>query len=202
VNLNSGHMFDKDVELFVYYQDTHQPSAIVEAGETTAPPGSLMRDTVVMISLYPEFPEGVMSSLASRGEFVFVIDRSGSMGDMMHNGKGSQNRIESAKDTLLLLLKSLPVGCYFNIYGFGSDFESFFPQSVEYNQDTVDKALKRVKEMKADMGGTEILQPLKHIYSQPCYPDHPRQLFVFTDGEVFNTKEVLDLVKSHAHSHR
>ncbi|KTF84777.1 hypothetical protein cypCar_00047116, partial [Cyprinus carpio] len=27
-------------------------------------------------------------------------------------------------------------------------------------------------------------------------------LFIFTDGEVFNTKEVLDLVKSHAHSHR
>ncbi len=26
------------------------------------------------------------------------------------------------------------------------------------------------------MGGTEILQPLKHIYSQPCYPDHPRQV--------------------------
>uniref|UniRef100_A0A9J8AQI0 von Willebrand factor A domain-containing protein 5A-like n=1 Tax=Cyprinus carpio carpio TaxID=630221 RepID=A0A9J8AQI0_CYPCA len=202
VNLSPGHMFDKDVELFVYYQDTHQPSAIVEAGVTTAPPGSLMRDTVVMISLYPEFPEEVMSSLASRGEFVFVIDRSGSMGDMMHHGKGAQMRIESAKDTLLLLLKSLPVGCYFNIYGFGSRFESFFPQSVEYNQDTVDKALKRVKEMKADMGGTEILQPLKHIYSQPCYPDHPRQLFVFTDGEVFNTKEVLDLVKSHAHSHR
>uniref|UniRef100_A0A9J7XIT1 von Willebrand factor A domain-containing protein 5A-like n=1 Tax=Cyprinus carpio carpio TaxID=630221 RepID=A0A9J7XIT1_CYPCA len=202
VNLSPGHMFDKDVELFVYYQDTHQPSAIVEAGVTTAPPGSLMRDTVVMISLYPEFPEEVMSSLASRGEFVFVIDRSGSMGDMMHHGKGAQMRIESAKDTLLLLLKSLPVGCYFNIYGFGSRFESFFPQSVEYNQDTVDKALKRVKEMKADMGGTEILQPLKHIYSQPCYPDHPRQLFVFTDGEVFNTKEVLDLVKSHVHSHR
>ncbi|XP_052454117.1 von Willebrand factor A domain-containing protein 5A [Carassius gibelio] len=202
VNLSPGHMFDKDVELFVYYQDTHQPSAVVEAGVTTAPPGSLMRDTVVMISLYPEFPEEVMSSLASRGEFVFVIDRSGSMGSMMHRGKEAQMRIESAKDTLLLLLKSLPMGCYFNIYGFGSDFESFFPQSVEYSQDTMDQALKRVKEMKADMGGTEILQPLKHIYSQPCYPDHPRQLFIFTDGEVGNTKEVLDLVKSHAHSHR
>ncbi|XP_059391914.1 von Willebrand factor A domain-containing protein 5A-like [Carassius carassius] len=201
VNLSPGHMFDKDVELFVYYKDTHQPSAVVEAGVTTAPPGSLMRDTVVMINLYPEFPEEVMS-LASRGEFVFVIDRSGSMGSMMHQGKEAQNRIESAKDTLLLLLKSLPMGCYFNIYGFGSRFESFFPQSVEYNQKTMDQALKRVKEIKADMGGTEILQPLKHIYSQPCYPDHPRQLFIFTDGEVGNTKEVLDLVKSHAHSHR
>ncbi|KAL1247152.1 hypothetical protein QQF64_022528 [Cirrhinus molitorella] len=202
VNLSPGHMFDKDLELFVYYQDTHQPSAIVEAGVTTAPPGSLMRDPVVMISLYPEFPEEVMKSLASQGEFVFVIDRSGSMGSMMHQGKGAQMRIESAKDTLLLLLKSLPMGCYFNIYGFGSRFEAFFPQSVEYNQDSMDQALKRVKEMQADMGGTEILQPLKHIYSQPCYPNHPRQLFIFTDGEVFNTKEVLDLVKGHAHSHR
>ncbi|XP_048013466.1 von Willebrand factor A domain-containing protein 5A-like isoform X2 [Megalobrama amblycephala] len=201
VNLSPGHMFDKDVELFVYYQDTHQPSAIVEAGVTTAPSGSLMRDPVVMISLYPEFPEEVMS-LATQGEFVFVIDRSGSMECMMHNGKRAQMRIESAKDTLLLLLKSLPMGCYFNIYGFGSYFESFFPQSVEYNQKTMDQALKTVKKMKADMGGTEILEPLKHIYSQPCYPDHPRQLFIFTDGEVGNTKEVLDLVKHHAHSHR
>jgi len=40
----------------------------------------------------------------------------------------------------------------------------------------MDQALKRVKEMKADLGGTEILQPLKHIYSQPCNPDHPRQV--------------------------
>ncbi|XP_059402300.1 von Willebrand factor A domain-containing protein 5A-like [Carassius carassius] len=202
VNLSPGHMFDKDFELFVFYQDTHQPSAIVEAGVTTAPPGSLMRDPVVMISLYPEFPEEVMSSLATRDEFVFVIDRSGSMGSMMHYGKEAQMRIESAKDTLLLLLKSLPMGCYFNIYGFGSHFESFFPQSVVYKQKTMDQALKRVKEMKADMDGTEILQPLKHIYSQRCHPEHPRQLFVFTDGEVGNTKEVLDLVKSHAHSHR
>lgn len=52
---------------------------------------------MVMISLYPEFPEEVMSSLRAQGEFVFVIDRSGSMGDMMHHGKGAQRRIESAK---------------------------------------------------------------------------------------------------------
>ncbi|XP_057185501.1 von Willebrand factor A domain-containing protein 5A-like isoform X6 [Triplophysa rosa] len=202
VNLSSGHKFDKDVELFVYYENTHQPTAIVEAGVTAAQPGSLMSDPVVMISLYPEFPEEVMSSLTTQGEFVFVIDRSGSMDCMMHHGEGAQMRIESAKETLLLLLKSLPMGCYFNIYGFGSRYESFFPQSVVYNQDTMDQALKRVSEMRADMGGTEILQPLKHIYSQPCYPEHPRQLFVFTDGEVGNTKEVLDLVRNHSSSHR
>ncbi len=40
----------------------------------------------------------------------------------------------------------------------------------------MEEALRRVKSMDADMGGTEILQPLKHIYSQSCYPDHPRQV--------------------------
>ncbi|XDV51054.1 hypothetical protein PO909_020006 [Leuciscus waleckii] len=202
VSLSAGHRFDKDVELLLYYENTHQPRAVVEAGAATAQPGSLMGDPVLMISLYPEFPADVMSSLASQGEFVFVVDRSGSMDCSMHNGKDAQMRIESARDTLLLLLKSLPMGCYFNIYGFGSHFESFFPQSVVYSEDTMEEALKRVKSMRADMGGTEILQPLKHIYSQPCFPDHPRQLFIFTDGEVWNTKEVLDLVKSHVYSHR
>ncbi|XP_065133593.1 von Willebrand factor A domain-containing protein 5A-like [Paramisgurnus dabryanus] len=203
VNLSSGHKFDKDVELFLYYQNTHQPTAIVEAGVTTAKPGSLMSDPVVMISLYPQFPEEVMSSLVTtQGEFIFLVDRSGSMDCMMHHWKGAQMLIESAKETLLLLLKSLPMGCYFNIYGFGSHFESFFPQSVVYNQDTMDQALIKVSEIRADMRGTEILEPLKHIYSQPGYPEHPRQLFVFTDGEVNNTEEVLELVKLHAHSHR
>ncbi|XP_067243040.1 von Willebrand factor A domain-containing protein 5A-like [Chanodichthys erythropterus] len=202
VNLSAGHRFDKDVELLLYYENTHQPTAVVEAGAAEAKPGSLMGDPVLMISLYPEFPADIMSSLASQGEFVFVVDRSGSMDCAMHHGKDSQMRIESARDTLLLLLKSLPMGCYFNIYGFGSHFESFFPQSVVYSEDTMEEALKRVKNMRADMGGTEILQPLKHIYSQPCHPDHPRQLFIFTDGEVWNTKEVLDLVKSHVYSHR
>ncbi|XP_051772195.1 von Willebrand factor A domain-containing protein 5A-like isoform X2 [Ctenopharyngodon idella] len=202
VNLSAGHRFDKDVELLLYYENTHQPTAVMEAGAATAQPGSLMGDPVLMISLYPEFPADIMSSLASQGEFVFVVDRSGSMDCVMHHGKDAQMRIESARDTLLLLLKSLPMGCYFNIYGFGSHFESFFPQSVVYSEDTMKEALKRVKNMRADMGGTEILQPLKHIYSQPCYPDHPRQLFIFTDGEVWNTKEVLDLVKSHVYSHR
>ncbi len=40
----------------------------------------------------------------------------------------------------------------------------------------MEEALRRVKSMDANMGGTEILQPLKHIYTQPCYPDHPRQV--------------------------
>ncbi|CAI5693934.1 von Willebrand factor A domain-containing protein 5A-like [Oreochromis aureus] len=202
VKLAAGHKFDRDVELLIYYKDAHQPTAVVEAGQASAEPGSLMGDPVVMVSLYPEFPQSVMSSMASCGEFVFLMDRSGSMGCPITNSKQQETRISSARDTLLLLLKSLPMGCYFNIYSFGSGYEHIFPKSVEYSQQTMEEALKTVEQMQANLGGTEILQPLKHIYSQPCIPNQPRQLFVFTDGEVGNTKEVIDLVKTNSGSHR
>ncbi|XP_043974860.1 von Willebrand factor A domain-containing protein 5A-like isoform X2 [Gambusia affinis] len=202
VKLGGGHKFDRDIELLIYYKDTHQPSAVVEAGQASAKPGSLMGDPVVMVSLYPEFPQSVMSSLAACGEFVFLMDRSGSMGDRMNNSAPQETRISSARDTLLLLLKSLPMGCYFNIYSFGSSFEHIFPKSVEYNEKTMKEALEKVEKMQSNLGGTEILQPLEHIYSQACILKHPRQLFVFTDGEVGNTKEVTDLVKKNAGSHR
>ncbi|KAL3057109.1 hypothetical protein OYC64_007568 [Pagothenia borchgrevinki] len=202
VKLAAGHKFDKDVELLIYYKDAHQPTAVVEAGQTSAKPGTLMGDPLVMLSLYPEFPQAVMSSLASCGEFVFLLDRSGSMGVPMNNNEGSQTRIGSARDTLLLLLKSIPMGCYFNIYSFGSSYEHIFPKSVEYSEKTMEEALKKVEGMEDDLGGTEILEALKHIYSQACIPNQPRQLFVFTDGEVGNTKEVINLVKKNSASHR
>uniref|UniRef100_A0A3B3Y993 VIT domain-containing protein n=1 Tax=Poecilia mexicana TaxID=48701 RepID=A0A3B3Y993_9TELE len=202
VKLGAGHKFDRDVELLIYYKDAHQPSAVVEAGQVSAKPGSLMGDPVVMVSLYPEFPQSVMSSLATCGEFVFLVDRSGSMGCPMNNSTPQETRISSAKDTLLLLLKSLPMGCYFNIYSFGSSFEHIFPTSVEYSEKTMKEALEKVEKMGSNLGGTEILQPLKHIYSQACISKHPRQVFVFTDGGGGNTKEVTDLVKKNAGSHR
>ncbi|XP_069003892.1 von Willebrand factor A domain-containing protein 5A-like isoform X2 [Embiotoca jacksoni] len=202
IKLAAGHKFDRDVELLIYYKDAHQPTAVVEAGQASAEPGSLMGDPVVMVSLYPEFPQSVMSSVASCGEFVFLLDRSGSMGCPINNSKQQETRISSARDTLLLLLKSLPMGCYFNIYSFGSSYEHIFPKSVEYSQQTMEEALKKVGEMGANLGGTEILSPLQHIYSQSCIPSQPRQLFVFTDGEVGNTKQVLDLVKKNSGSHR
>uniref|UniRef100_A0A667Z3T6 von Willebrand factor A domain containing 5A n=1 Tax=Myripristis murdjan TaxID=586833 RepID=A0A667Z3T6_9TELE len=202
VQLAAGHKFDRDVELLIYYKDAHQPAAVVEAGQASAKPGDLMGDPVVMLSLYPEFPQAVMSKMTSCGEFVFLLDRSGSMDCPMDSSHQGQTRISSARDTLLLLLKSLPMDCYFNIYSFGSRYDSIFPKSVEYSQKSMEDALKMVEKMKADMGGTEILQPLKQIFSQPCIPSQPRQLFIFTDGEVGDTKEVINLVKKNAASHR
>jgi hypothetical protein len=38
------------------------------------------------------------------------------------------HRIQRAKETLLLLLKSLPVECFFNVVSFGSSHNSLFDQ--------------------------------------------------------------------------
>ncbi|XP_029436851.1 von Willebrand factor A domain-containing protein 5A-like isoform X2 [Rhinatrema bivittatum] len=205
VSLGSGHQFDRDVELLIYYEEANKPSVCVEAGLPSAEAGSLMSETTAMLSFYPSFPEAEEQSQCR--EFIFLMDRSGSMESRMDRGdwdgqKSSPMRIDSAKETLLLLLKSLPLGCYFNIFGFGSRFDSFFPKSVEYTQKTMDSALEKVKTMSADLGGTEILQPLKHIYKKAGKPGHPRQLFVFTDGEVGNTKQVISEVSRNADHHR
>uniref|UniRef100_A0A8C6XHY5 von Willebrand factor A domain containing 5A n=1 Tax=Naja naja TaxID=35670 RepID=A0A8C6XHY5_NAJNA len=201
VSLAKGHQFDRDMELLIYYEDVHKTSTILEAGKSGAAPGSLMGDPALLLSLYPNIPAAKAGQCVP-GEFIFLLDRSGSMGTLIGYSFGSQSRIESAKETLIFLLKSLPLGCYFNIYGFGSTYDSFYPQSVKYTQQTMDTSVQRVKELHCDLGGTEIVKPLKAIYSQPCFEGHPRQIFVFTDGEVSNTNEVIAEVRHNSHFHR
>nr|XP_048273030.1 von Willebrand factor A domain-containing protein 5A-like isoform X2 [Myodes glareolus] len=200
VSLAEGHKFDRDVELLIYYNEVHSPSVAVEMGMQDMKPDSLMGAPSAMVSFYPDIPE-VEASKAC-GEFVFLMDRSGSMGMHMNSQMDSQLRIEAAKETLLLLLKSLPMGCYFNIYGFGSFYEKFFPESVKYTQETMEEAVKRVKDLEADLGGTEILRPLCDIYKAPSILGHPLQLFVFTDGEVSDTFSVIKEVKLNSKRHR
>ncbi|XP_073467428.1 von Willebrand factor A domain-containing protein 5A-like [Aquarana catesbeiana] len=209
VSLAEGHKFDRDVELLAYYTDVNKPSVTVEAGlgatdaaqeSGLTPSGSIMVESMAMLNFYPSFPAGQEQS--NCGEFIFLVDRSGSMECSMNSEPNAPQRIHSARETLVLLLKSLPLGCYFNIYGFGSHFEAFFPESVEYTQKSMEEAVKKVNEMDASFGGTEILQPLKKIYQTAGRAEHPRQLFVFTDGEVGNTKQVIDEVQKNAQKHR
>lgn len=200
VSLAEGHKFDRDVELLIYYSAVHSPSVTVEMAMPERKPDSLMGDLAVMVSFYPDIPEADTSMTC--GEFVFLMDRSGSMGTPMNKQDRSQLRIEAAKETLILLLKSLSLGCYFNIYGFGSSFEAFFPESVKYTQQTMEEAVERVQLLQADLGGTEILTPLQTIFRGPSIPGHPLQLFVFTDGEVADTFSVIKEVKFNSKKHR
>ena len=181
VSLSEQGPLDKDLVILVHYNDPHEPKAVVEAGDGEATADSFMGAPAVMLNFFPKF-----TTKRASCEFIFVVDRSGSMGGSF---------INSARETLALFLKSIPPGCSFNIIGFGSSYQSLFPESVPYNQDTLDKAVRHVEGIGADLGGTELFGPLQHIYKQPLLLGLPRQVFVLTDGSVSNTHSCIEEVK-------
>ena len=191
-NLNVSLAEDKqtDIVILVQPEQAHKPLAIIEPGLSNGE-NSFQKNAAIMVSFFPEF-KGDTSCLQAACEFVFVIDRSGSM-----NG----TYIKDAAQTLLLFLKSIPEGCYFNVIGFGSRYERLFPESVPYDQKNLEIAVKHAETLKADLGGTELFDPLKDIFSHAPMKGLPRQVFVLTDGSISNTESVIKLVgKNSDHS--
>ena len=119
------------------------------------------------------------------GSGTISVDCSGSM--------SSGDRIAITREALLLFIRSLPLGSHFNIIRFGSNFDVLFTNeimTVVYNQTTATAAEKLIRSIDADFGGTELLEPLKHLKSHPPVRGRSRQIFLLTDGEISNTNEV------------
>ncbi len=171
---------DRDFLDLVKARDVHRPRALCEEWQEKG-------TRAAMVSLVPSF-----RLKEHPVELVFLVDRSGSMG-----GSG----ITQAKKALQLFLHSLPAECLFNIYSFGSHHNSLFKSSVTYDDDSLAKAKSHVASMEADFGGTEIYAPLAKILKEPPREGFLRQVFVLTDGEVFNDQEVMSMIrKNNSHS--
>lgn len=110
-----------------------------------------------------------------RKEVIFVLDCSGSM---------SGNSISEAKKALEIFLKGFEEGMRFNIYRFGSSFEKLFDESAPYTEETLDMMLKRLGNIDADLGGTEVLAPLKYIYDSKVPAGYTREVILITDGQI------------------
>lgn len=124
-------------------------------------------------------------------EFVFLVDCSASMNPF----------IDSVIATLITCIKSLPEGCYFNMIAFGSNFCQLFHESKEYSKSSVKKAVDFANQLKASLGGTELLHPLKWIYKSSRKEEMPCQVFIITDvdQEVKDIPYVLSTIKKHRH---
>ena len=121
--------------------------------------------------------------------FIFLIDQSGSM-----NG----DSIEIASKALLLFLQSLPAGSYYQIIGFGSEFKKYDEIPKVYNENNIKKSKEIINKLKADLGGTNIYNPLNDIYnSDKIYEkiNLPKIIFLLTDGEIDNKNETLELIE-------
>ncbi len=123
----------------------------------------------------------------SFSEYIFFIDRSGSM----HGDKMTR-----AKETINLAIKSLPVGCRFNIVSFGTGHMPLWSESKEYTNENITHAISNVNTFEADLGGTEILTPIKKYTDVQTEIKHKRIFILITDGQVENEALVMQTVKN------
>ncbi|XP_034733488.1 von Willebrand factor A domain-containing protein 5B1 [Etheostoma cragini] len=222
ITLADKYTYDCPVQILIYPSEPHLPHVLIENGDMTQDEydeylhgrsdfikatkkdssnerkvgiihrrlhKDILHNPVVMLNFCPDLKSISADLRKVHGEFIFMIDRSGSMSGV---------NINRVKDAMVVILKSLVPGCLFNIISFGSTFKSLFTTSQKYEEEALALACEYVRKIRADMGGTNILAPLKWILRQPMFTGHPRLLFLLTDGAVSNTGKVIELVRSHA----
>ncbi|CAF1442475.1 unnamed protein product [Rotaria sordida] len=156
----------------------------------------VVESNAAMAAVTP-FEEDCYLTLNNRqtNEFIFILDCSGSM--------KNENKIGLAREAMLYFIRNLPMNCYFNIIKFGAKYSCLFNESTaSYNNINIRIAEKFISQIRADLGGTEILAPLQWLERHPPPIDRSRQVFLLTDGEVSNVSEVLELCRSMASSTR
>jgi hypothetical protein len=177
--------FTSDLKMNIVIEELHKTRMWVEKGTK----GSY----AAMIVANPKREEFVMLKDQITNDFVFLLDRSGSM---------SGDPIEIAKQTLLNCVELLPSSATFNIIGFGSTYVSLFNTSQVVSPENIDTAKKHINSIAADLGGTNLLDPLTDIYQQYVPKHVARQIFVISDGCVEYRTECVELAKRHANNTR
>ncbi|KAK5582215.1 hypothetical protein RB653_003798 [Dictyostelium firmibasis] len=148
----------------------------------------------VALNFFPRFDSINKEDIYQKGEFIFLIDCSGSM---------SGKPISSARRALEIIIRSLNEQCKFNIYCFGSRFNKAFQEgSRMYDDNSLAAVNAYVSNIDANLGGTELLQPIRDILSKENDPEYPRQLFILTDGAVSDRSNLIDFVSKESKTTR
>ncbi|PNH05173.1 von Willebrand factor A domain-containing protein 5A [Tetrabaena socialis] len=186
----SGEVADpsKDLTLLIEMDPAAASRTGLMVQRTPASRGSAVR-TVALATFVPPPPPPPPAASAGpdkpqlRKEIWFVVDCSGSMG-------GSP--IQQAREAALFCVRDLPVdsGVSFNVTCFGSAHKSLYDSCRAYDAATEGQAVAWIQEhVEADMGGTEILDTLKHVYSRPVAPGYSREIIFLTDGGISGHEE-------------
>ena len=108
--------------------------------------------------------------------------------------------IKYVRECLGFYLHSLPSDYKFNIIGFGDEYECILENGIaDNNAENLDIAEKLVKNMDADMGGTNLYEPLSEAYKQSQESNKNgriAQIVILTDGEVDDQRSVFELVEN------
>jgi Ca-activated chloride channel family protein len=172
-NSEASLLMDRDFVLLMAFEGGLQPSARVVCDELGMHYAALSF-----------VPRGLPAMPVQ--EVVFLLDCSGSMyGDS----------IAQARRALALCVRTLEEGTRFNVYKFGNTYSSLWPSSKAFGQASLDEASAFIEACNADLGGTEILAPLRAIVSENS--SQHRVVLLLTDGQVANEDEVIALCAEH-----
>jgi hypothetical protein len=182
LRLQPGERYAPDSDLIVVYETASvaQPKCAFCISES-------LSESALMMAFRPDLGEPEQDPLI---QYIFLLDRSGSMGG---------SRIEMSKQALSLFLQSLPVGSRFDVVSFGNKYSRMFPEEPAlYSEETLRQALETLSTFKADMGGTELAEPLQAVYSMDLPKGYSRCIFLLTDGEVSRPDDVIGLIRQNA----
>ncbi|KAL4882370.1 von Willebrand factor type A domain-containing protein [Aspergillus karnatakaensis] len=170
---------DRDFVLEIYAHppvDKELPHATLEVHN------DLEGSSAAMIEIPPSFMLRDQAPMEDT-EVIFLADCSGSMLD----------KITGLKSSMQFFLRGLPRS-RFNIYCFGSNFESLWPSSQSYGEHTLNQALHYVSCFSNDMGGTDLLPALQSVVA--ARGRGSLDVIVLTDGEVWQTQKTIEFVRT------
>jgi Ca-activated chloride channel homolog len=119
-------------------------------------------------------------------QFVFVLDRSGSM---------SGQPIAQARNALRACLRSLNPGDTFRILLFDDRLEWYSPDAGQVTQEEINRADSYLSQVDG-RGGTEILPALEAVFDLPDDPGRTRYIVFLTDGAVSAEERALEQIRS------
>ena len=121
--------------------------------------------------------------------FIFLVDQSGSM---------NKEPMKIARNALKLFIQSLPVGSVYQIIGFGSNYKKYDEIPKEYTKKNIKESLKIIDNLEADLGGTNMFDPLKDIYNSSVYDKIKisKNIILLTDGNINDMEETLQIIEN------
>eukprot|EP01130_Rhizamoeba_saxonica_P002831 TRINITY_DN1265_c0_g1_i1.p1 TRINITY_DN1265_c0_g1~~TRINITY_DN1265_c0_g1_i1.p1 ORF type:complete len:669 (+),score=126.54 TRINITY_DN1265_c0_g1_i1:415-2421(+) len=183
-------LLGNDFIIRIALEDPHLSYAILEKNEELGTVASIVSMSNNNDSSWKNTEVYDQLRVKNISEYIFLVDCSGSM---------YGERLDILKKTLKIAVHSLPEGCLFNIVRFGTTYEALFNKSEPLrNKNSFELACMYLEKMKANLGGTNIYDPLKFVYITQNN-DVPTNVFLFLDGDIQNRSRIKNLVMQNNH---